>query len=247
MWPIGGDERHRDALAPGDLILIYLPPPADELIGQAELASAVHDWTSAEAVACPGDAPGGVLLSHAEEWDPPVAMASVLLRVDPEASNLYFQANAKAGFRTGVIRITPHEYETVLAVWAEGLARPSNLGTLRDAPEHRRPTSASRGSTSIASEHRDPYGRSRQQRRRRTWDGSSQSVLGAHMASPVTRPAWADRSAYPAGADPPGPGRGVIAMAMGWSTALIGVRAVLVAVRIGVTVPRPRLTGGLAT
>ncbi len=121
MWPVGVDERHRDALAPGDLILIYLAPPEDEFIGQAELASAVHDWTPAESVACPGDSPGGVLLSHPEEWDPPVGMTAVLPRVDPDASNPYVQANAKAGFRTGVIRISPHEYETVLAVRAEGL------------------------------------------------------------------------------------------------------------------------------
>jgi hypothetical protein len=121
MWPIGGNERHRDALAPGDLILIYLAPPGDEFIGQAELASAVHEWTSAQAEAYPGDSPGGVLLSHAEEWDPPVAMETVLPRVDPDASNPPVQANAKMGFRTGVIRITTHEYQTVLAVRAEGL------------------------------------------------------------------------------------------------------------------------------
>ena len=121
MWPIGRDERHRDALAPGDLILIYLAPPGEEFIGQAELASAVHEWTSAEAEVYLGDAPDGVLLSHAEEWNPPVAMTTVLPRVDPEASNTRVQANAKAGFRTGVIRITTHEYETVLAVRAEAM------------------------------------------------------------------------------------------------------------------------------
>jgi hypothetical protein len=121
MWPIGGSERHRDALAPGDLILIYLAPPGAEFIGQAELASAVREWTSAEAEVYPGDSPGGVLLSHAEEWEPPVAMETVLPRIDPEASNPYVQANARTGFRTGVIRITTREYQTVLAVRAEGL------------------------------------------------------------------------------------------------------------------------------
>jgi hypothetical protein len=120
MWPIGGDERHRDALATGDLMLIYLAP-REEFIGHAELASAVHEWTPAEAAVYPGGAPGGVLLSHAEEWNPPVAMASVLPRVDPEASNPRVQANAKAGFRAGVIRLTTHEYETVLAVRAEAM------------------------------------------------------------------------------------------------------------------------------
>jgi hypothetical protein len=120
MWGIGGDERHRDALARADLVLIYLAPPRQEFIGQAELASAVHDWTPAEAAAYPGDSPCGVLLSHAEEWDPPVPMNTVVTRIDPDASNPRVQHNAEAGFQTGVIRITAHEYETVLAIRAEG-------------------------------------------------------------------------------------------------------------------------------
>jgi hypothetical protein len=120
MWGIGGDEKHRDALAPADLVLIYLAPPKQEFIGQAELASAVRDWTSAEAEVYPGDSPCGVVLSHVEDWDPPVAMNTVVPRIDPEGSNPLVQQNAKAGFQTGVIRITPHEYETVLAVRAEG-------------------------------------------------------------------------------------------------------------------------------
>jgi hypothetical protein len=60
MWGIGGDEKHGDALAPADLVLIYLAPPKQEFIGQAELASAVHDWTAAEAEVYPGDSPCGV-------------------------------------------------------------------------------------------------------------------------------------------------------------------------------------------
>jgi hypothetical protein len=116
MWGIGRDEKHRDALAPADLVLIYLAPPKQEFIGQAELASALHDWTSAEAEVYPGDSPCGVLLSRVEEWDPPVALNTVVPRIDSEASNPHVQQNAKAGFQTGVIRITPHEYETVLAI-----------------------------------------------------------------------------------------------------------------------------------
>jgi hypothetical protein len=106
IWGVGGDEKHRDALVPADLVLIYLAPPKQEFIGQAELASAVHDWTSGEAEVYPGDSPCGVLLSHAEEWDPPVAMSTVVPRIDPEASDPYVQQNAKAGFPTGVVRIT---------------------------------------------------------------------------------------------------------------------------------------------
>jgi hypothetical protein len=125
---IGGDEKHRDALAPADLVLIYLAPPKQEFIGQAELASAVHDWTSGEAEVYPGDSPWGVVLSHVEEWDPPVAMNTVLSRIDPEASDPYVRQNAKAGFQTGVIRITAHEYETVMAVRAEGRGSAKSFG-----------------------------------------------------------------------------------------------------------------------
>ena len=41
MWGVDADERHRDALAPGDLVLLYLGAPDREFIGRAELASAV--------------------------------------------------------------------------------------------------------------------------------------------------------------------------------------------------------------
>jgi hypothetical protein len=121
MWPVSGDEKHRAALAPGDLALIYLAPPGREFIGRAWLASAVHDWTPAEAAACPGDSPCGVLLERAEEWDPPVAMSTVLPRIDPDASNPHVQQNARVGFQAGVTQITAHEYETVIAVRAEGI------------------------------------------------------------------------------------------------------------------------------
>ncbi|HKT43945.1 MAG TPA: hypothetical protein VJQ85_04025 [Gaiellaceae bacterium] len=92
-WPVADDERHRDALAPGDLVLIY----AGAFLGRARLASAVHD--------------GAVRLSHVEEWDPPVSMAAVVERVDPTGSNPVVQQNAAAGFRSGVVLITESEYE----------------------------------------------------------------------------------------------------------------------------------------
>jgi hypothetical protein len=114
MWGIGRQERYRDALAPGDLALIYLPAPEAEFIGRAELATAVHDWSASEAEAYPGDSPSGVLLSHVEEWDPAVPMATVVQRIDPTASNPLVQENAAAGFRTGVSRITDGEYENAL-------------------------------------------------------------------------------------------------------------------------------------
>ncbi len=111
MWGIGADERHGKALAPGDLVLIYLGAPEREFIGRAELASATHDWTPSEAQVYPGDSPTGVLLAQVEEWDPPVPMDTVLSQIDPAE-------NAKADFQAGVVRITAGEYETVLAVAA---------------------------------------------------------------------------------------------------------------------------------
>jgi hypothetical protein len=111
MWGIDADEPHRTALIPGDLALIYLGAPVREFIGRAELASASHDWTSAEAQVYPGDSPGGVLLAQVEEWDPPVPMSTVLSQIDPAG-------NARADFEAGVVRITANEYETALAVAA---------------------------------------------------------------------------------------------------------------------------------
>jgi hypothetical protein len=111
MWGIDADEPHRNALASGDPILIYLGAPEREFIGRAELASAVHDWTPSEARVYPGDSPSGVLLAQVEEWDPPVPMNTVLSQIDPAG-------NAKADFQAGVVRITANEYETALAVAA---------------------------------------------------------------------------------------------------------------------------------
>jgi hypothetical protein len=111
MWGIDADEPHRDALAPGDLVLIYLGAPERVFIGRAELASAVHDWTPSEAEVYPGASPSGVLLAQVEEWDPPVSMKTVLSQIGPSE-------NAKADFQAGVVRITANEYETALAVAA---------------------------------------------------------------------------------------------------------------------------------
>lgn len=111
MWGVAAEERHRNALAPGDLILIYVGPPVREFIGRAELASPVHDWTASEVQLYPGDSASGVLLDRVEEWDPPVPMNAVLSQIDPAE-------NAKAEFQAGVVRITGNEYETALAVAA---------------------------------------------------------------------------------------------------------------------------------
>ena len=119
MWGVGGDERHRDELAPGDLALIYVATPERGFIGRAELATAVHDWSPSEADAYPGDSPSGVVLGHVDEWEPAVPMDAAVQRIDPTASNPLVQANAAAGFRSGVVRITGDEYEAALALSRE--------------------------------------------------------------------------------------------------------------------------------
>ena len=96
MWDVDADERHRDALASGDRVLIYLGAPRREFIGRAELASAV-------------DPASGVPLAQIEEWDPPVAMSAALEQL---STNPY----AKADFDAGVVLITEHEYEIVVAL-----------------------------------------------------------------------------------------------------------------------------------
>ena len=123
MWGVDLGEPHRAELFAGDLVLIYLGLPLRAFVGRARLASAVRDWTSAEAEMYPGDSQGGVLLADVEEWDHPVPMQAVVERIDPTGSNPYVQANARNGFQNGVVQITDHEYEAVLAVRAKWVAR----------------------------------------------------------------------------------------------------------------------------
>lgn len=111
LWGVDADEPHRDALAAGDLALVYLGAPDRELVGRAELASAVHDWTPAEAQAYPGDSPSGVSLAKVEEWSPAVPMHAVLSRIASET--------ARADFETGVVRISANEFATAVAVAGE--------------------------------------------------------------------------------------------------------------------------------
>jgi len=58
----------------------------------------------------PGDSSSGVLFSLVEEWDQAVPMKTVLAQLGPE------ETKAKAVFEVDVVRITDHEYRTVLEV-----------------------------------------------------------------------------------------------------------------------------------
>ena len=118
MWALGRDERHRNALAPGDLVLIHVAKPRCEFIGRAELATAFRDWTPSESKACPDGSSSGVLLADVELWPHAVPLDVVVRRVDPTASNPYVQENA-AGFRAGIVRITAEEYAAAVALGRE--------------------------------------------------------------------------------------------------------------------------------
>jgi hypothetical protein len=118
VWAVGSDERHRDALAPGDLVLIHVARPEGGFIGSAKLATAVHGWTPSEAPAHPDVGAGGVELDDVEAWDSTVPLDTAVQRLDPNGSNPYVQANA-AGFRSGVVRITADEYAAVVALSRE--------------------------------------------------------------------------------------------------------------------------------
>jgi hypothetical protein len=126
LWGVGDDEPHRDELAAGDLVLLYVASTEGAFIGRAELATPVHAWPPAEADSYPGGTSSGgvlpssgVVLSHIERWDRAVPMAAVVRRVDPTGSNPLVQANARAGFPTGVVRITRDEYEAALSASRE--------------------------------------------------------------------------------------------------------------------------------
>lgn len=111
LWGVDRGEPHGSSLAAGDLVLIYLGAPDRELVGRAELASPVRDWTDAQARVRPDESRGGVVLARVEEWDPPVPMSAVLSQIDPAEK-------ARADFDQGVVRITAGEYATALAVAA---------------------------------------------------------------------------------------------------------------------------------
>ena len=108
FWRISKGERNGSALAPGDLVLVYLGPPVREFIGRAAVASSVLDLAPTVAEPLTGQPASGVLLSDMEEWDPPVTMTDVLRCIDPSQG-------AKAEIPPGVVRITEPEYQGALA------------------------------------------------------------------------------------------------------------------------------------
>ena len=112
-WVVSRDERHRDALAPGDLVLVFVGLTR-EFVGRAELESTFLDPMLSDLVTS-GPAVSGVLLGNVEQWPSGVPLDVAVQRIDPTASNPYVQANA-AGFHAGVVQITAKEYEIVVSL-----------------------------------------------------------------------------------------------------------------------------------
>jgi len=116
-WVVSRDERHRDALAPGDLALIFVALTR-EFVGRAVIKSAFLEPMPSDP-ADSGIAVSGVLLGDVEYWTNAVELAVAVQRIDPNGSNPYVQANA-AGFRAGVVQITVKEYDIVLSLRDRG-------------------------------------------------------------------------------------------------------------------------------
>jgi len=112
-WVVGRDERHRDALAPGDIALVFVALTR-EFVGRAELKTTFLDPMPSDP-AVPGPAVSGVLLGDVENWMSGVPLDVAVQRIDPEGSNPYVQANA-AGFHAGVVQITVKEYDIVVSL-----------------------------------------------------------------------------------------------------------------------------------
>ncbi len=106
-WGVAHDEPHRDSLAVGDFVLVYLGAPDRVFVARAELASSVQLGAPEDIGTFPPGS-GRVRLVHVDRWDPPVPMAAVLSRIDPAS-------RAKADFDKGVVGITRHEFEAALA------------------------------------------------------------------------------------------------------------------------------------
>jgi len=116
-WTVGHDERHRDRLAPGDLVLIFVGLTR-EFVGRARIETAFLDPMPRDPDA-PAEPSSGVLLGDIEHWTSGVPLDVAVQRIDPDGSNPQVQGNA-AGFPRGVMQITVKEYDIVVSLGDAG-------------------------------------------------------------------------------------------------------------------------------
>jgi hypothetical protein len=128
LWGIGAKTPNRGSLAAGDHVLIYTGAPEYTFIGHAELASATHEWSPDEAGRYPGSFEGGVAFLTAEAWQHPVPMKTVLPQLELSATN------PSAHFFSGVVRITLHDYETVVAAGTGAVPSPAVAARVPPSP-----------------------------------------------------------------------------------------------------------------
>ena len=112
-WVVSREERHRDAIAPGDLALVFVALTR-EFVGRAELKTTFLEPMPSDP-ATSETAVSGVLLGDVEDWTSGVPLDVAVQRIDPNGSNPYVQANA-AGFRAGVVQITVKEFDIVVSL-----------------------------------------------------------------------------------------------------------------------------------
>ena len=84
-WLVGREERHRDALAPGDLALVFVAVTR-EFVGRVELKTTSLDPMPSD-LATSGPAVSMVLLGDVEDWTSGVPLDVAVKRIDPKGSN----------------------------------------------------------------------------------------------------------------------------------------------------------------
>jgi hypothetical protein len=86
-WVVNRKKHHRDALAPGDLALVFVALTR-EFVGRVELKTTSLDpMASDPATSAP--AVSGVLLRDVEDWTSGVPLDVAVKRIDPRGSNPY--------------------------------------------------------------------------------------------------------------------------------------------------------------
>lgn len=107
MWGIGDRTPNRGSLAEGDRVLIFVGAPEREFIGDAVLASPVHEWSASEATRYPGEWHAGVLLRDVSVWEHPTPIQTVWSQTSAAKNN------PMARFFAGVVRITGPDFEII--------------------------------------------------------------------------------------------------------------------------------------
>jgi hypothetical protein len=86
-WVGNREEHHRDALAPGDLALVFVAVTR-EFVGRVELKATSLDPMPSDP-ATSGPAVSGVLLGDVQDWTSGVPLDVAVKRIDPKGSNPY--------------------------------------------------------------------------------------------------------------------------------------------------------------